>query len=225
MGQRLRVPPRLGSDDQRSLSVGQYFCSLLQRFWIGVWRSDRRIAACCRHTGCLHRRHQYLTWQADVNRASRFRASELKGALHYLLDGLGTAYLVVPLGEGAYSGRLVDLLLQPVDVHALASRQLPLGGVGSPAGAEDHACTPALGVVDGTAYLHGAGIHVHQQHLRLARYHVVAMGRRHRHLFIQAEDHLRHAPPLADVLGNALLDGERVGARVDEDVVDPVGIQ
>ena len=109
-----------------------------------------------------------------------------------------------------------------MDAHVLAAGELALKGVGRTTGAEHYPGPAPLGVVERAADGLRSRVHVHKQHLRTAGNHEVSVCGGHPHLLVQAEDGLGHFPATVDVLRKALLYRERVGARVDEQVVDLV---
>ena len=160
----------------------------------GVVGAPCRLGGNGRHS--VHALHQHLSGQHHVNSSRGLGAGHLKRPLHYVLYVLRAAQFVVPFSEVSQSAGLVKLLLNPVDIHALAAGHFAVERHGRPSCAQHYARTASLRVVHASAKLHGARIHMDQHNLRLPGHVEVSVRRGDGRSFVRAQNYLRRWPAL-----------------------------
>ncbi len=196
------------------MGVGQDPRRLRQRLGIGRRRS-RSIEAPAPDAAGLH---QDLTRQHHVRGSLRVALYNLVSTPHEAAQLPAAGDLHGPFAVGAHGGRLIGLLLLPVDRRVAVSTDSGRDTVRRPSGEDHDRHAVALGLVDGAPEVQRAGVHVHHDRLRRSTEKGVANRRGQRHLFVDAQHGTRVRGAFRPRPGESLLHRSGIGARIDEDI-------
>jgi hypothetical protein len=128
---------------------------------------------------------------------------------------------VIGLGVLAQDLALVARLLQPLHRRIARAAHRPRVGARGIAGGDQHRRIAAPGGVDGRAVVQRAHVHVRAGGRGLAAHHRRTDRRVQRRRFVDHGDKRRGRPPLHPGLHHRLLVVGQLGARYEEQVVDP----